>query len=592
MKSSGIALSDCFKTYTYDQDKTQTPKETIQKVRSLLKTVNLDILKETIRIDRGRLDIPVYISRCGQDAVQIIGTQKQMGKGGTPEQAEASALMELVERFSFFSFIKDRPFINARYRDLGEEALEQNFLSLAFYDQSGDPEKLAPLLEEIPLAWVSARNLTRNKDQWVPIDWFYLIHEYNGPSAGNRMEEAILQGLCEVVERHVSSIISNDCLLTPTIDPASVTDPAARSLIEKFARQGIHLFLKDFSLNTGIPTVGALAYDPVTFPEKSEIVFTAGTTPDPEKSLIRAVTEIAQLAGDFIQRTQYRPTLPKYRRLEEAQYLMAPSPLVPIGSLPNLAHPNIKGEIESCVAALAKIGLEVLVVDVTHPLLKVPAVYVIIPGAHFRDRTRHTGVLFHLAKLVSLMEDPEEAVGYLRKISALFPERYEVWFFLGYALERAERPEEAMACFQQALSLHPREIDVSSIYCHMGVCLKDMERYEDALPHLLKAAELNEGQKEIYNVLGFCYFKLKEHHKAIEAFERAIEIDPGSGIDYANIASNLRELGHYAEAVHLYRMALELDPTLDFARDNLQRLSRLLEEQSKLPSEPSAPLGG
>ncbi len=62
---------------------------------------------------------------------------------------------------------------------------------------------------------------------------------------------------------------------------------------------------------------------PSTFPEKSEIVFTAGTTPNPEKSLIRAVTEIAQLAGDFINRTQYRPTLPKYQRLEEAQYVMA-----------------------------------------------------------------------------------------------------------------------------------------------------------------------------------------------------------------------------------------------------------------------------
>jgi ribosomal protein S12 methylthiotransferase accessory factor len=75
--------------------------------------------------------------------------------------------------------------------------------------------------------------------------------------------------------------------------------------------------------------------------------------------------------------------------------------------------------------------------------------------------------------------------------------------------------------------------------------------------------------------LGFCYFKLKEHHKAIEAFERAIEIDPGSGIDYANIGSNLRELGFYAEAIKLYRMALELDPSIDFARENIEKLSTL-----------------
>ena len=36
--------------------------------------------------------------------------------------------------------------------------------------------------------------------------------------------------------------------------------------------------------------MAALAYDPATFPESSEIVFAAGTTTDPVKSLIRALT--------------------------------------------------------------------------------------------------------------------------------------------------------------------------------------------------------------------------------------------------------------------------------------------------------------
>ena len=71
-----------------------------------LKKVNLDILKRTIRIDNGRLDIPIYFSLCGTDALNIIGTKKQMGKGGTPSQSEASAVMELAERFSFFQLCK------------------------------------------------------------------------------------------------------------------------------------------------------------------------------------------------------------------------------------------------------------------------------------------------------------------------------------------------------------------------------------------------------------------------------------------------------------------------------------------------------
>ncbi|MGC1401795.1 MAG: YcaO-like family protein [Thermodesulfobacteriota bacterium] len=577
--SSGIVLKDCFKTYTYDQDKSRTPQETISRVRDLLKEVDLDILKETVRIDSGRLGIPIFISLCGRDAVRIIGTQKQMGKGGTPEQSEASALMELAERFSFFDFIKTRPFITETYRNIKDQALPFEALGLCFYDQSGDLDKIRAVFEEIPLSWVQAYNLTQKKDQWVPIDWFYLIHEYNGPSAGNTLEEAILQGLCEVIERHVSSVISHDSLLTPTIDPASVSDPAARDLIEKFDRLGIKLFLKDFSLDTGIPTVGSIAYDPSTYPEKSEIVFTAGTTPHPEKSLIRAVTEIAQLAGDFNSKTRYRPTLPKYQQLEEAQYVMANPKTIPITDLPNLSHENIRQEIESCVQALARVGLEVYVVNVTHPKLGIPAVYTLIPGAHFRDRTRHTGFLFHLVKLVSMMDDPGEAVEILQEIIRIFPDRYEVHFFLGFALERNEQPEEAMRYFNQALQWNPRDIDLSSIYCHIGVCLKDLERYEQAIELLDKARTYNAGQKEIYNTLGFCYFKLKEHHKAIEAFERAIEIDPGSGIDYANIGSNLRELGFYSEAVNLFQMALEIDPTIEFARENLEKLTRLTEKE-------------
>ncbi|MBI4767631.1 MAG: YcaO-like family protein [Deltaproteobacteria bacterium] len=576
--SSGIVLKDCFKTYTYDQDKSRTPRETIDRVRARLQELDLDILKETMRIDSGRLGIPIFISRCGRDAVRVIGTQKQMGKGGTPEQSEASALMELAERFSFFDFIKTRPFIRETYRNMKEQALPFEALGLCFYDRSPDAEKIRAVFEDIPLSWVQAYNLTRQKDQWIPIDWFYLIHEYNGPSAGNTLEESILQGLCEVIERHVSSVISQEALPTPTIDPASITDPAARDLIEKFDRLGIKLFLKDFSLDTGIPTVGSIAYDPSTYPGSSEIVFTAGTTPNPEKSLIRAVTEIAQLAGDFNSKTRYRPTLPKYQRLEEAQYVMANPRTIPITDLPDLSHENIRQEIESCVQALARVGLEVYVVKVTHPQLGIPAVYTLIPGAHFRDRTRHTGFLFHLVKLVSMMEDPAEAIEILQKIIQLFPDRYEVHFFLGFALERNEQPEEAMEYFNQALQRNPREIDLSSIYCHIGVCLKDLGRYEQALEFLDKAKTYNAGQKEIYNTLGFCYFKLKEHHKAIEAFEKAVEIDPGSGIDYANIGANLRELGFYSEAVNLFQMALEIDPTIEFAKDNLEKLTRRIEE--------------
>jgi len=46
-----LELKDSFKTYTHDQDKVISPKETLKKIRERLKGVDLDILKETKRID-------------------------------------------------------------------------------------------------------------------------------------------------------------------------------------------------------------------------------------------------------------------------------------------------------------------------------------------------------------------------------------------------------------------------------------------------------------------------------------------------------------------------------------------------------------
>lgn len=579
--SSGIALRDCYKAFRHDQDKVRTPAETLKWARDRLGLLNLDILTKTMRIDTGRLGIPVYISLCGEDATRVTGTKKQMGKGATPEQSEASALMELLERFSFFNFIQNQPFPTYRYADVASQAISPALLKRSVYDADTPDDLCRSFLDDFPLRWVTAHNLTRKQDQRVPIDWFYLINEYNGPASGNTLEEAILQSLCEVVERHVGSIISHERRRTASIDLDSLSDPAAIDLVEKFRSQGIKLYLSDFSLDTGIPTVGALAYDPATYPEKSEIIFTAGTTSNPEKSLCRALTEIAQLAGDFQTHTSYKPTLPKYGSLEEARYLMDGDGAVSVHALPNLDDDNLRVEIDRCVEALAKIGLEVFVVNVTHPLLQVPAVYTIIPGAHFLDRTRDTDFAQHAARTLLRSHEGEDMAPHMDRILGHFGPRYDLTFFLAHSLELQGDVSTALGLFRKALEQNPDPREIASIYVHLASCHKDLGEYDEALNALSAAEDHNDQLKEIYNLRGFCYYMLKRHQDAIAAFERAIELDPGSGIDYANIGSNLRELGFLEEAIKLYKIALELDPDIDFARNNIERLEAKLKAEGK-----------
>lgn len=566
--TSRIILKDALKTFTLDQDKILPPEQTVKRFKEKLKQVHLNILENTVRIDNGRLNIPVYFSVCGKDALSVIGTKKQMGKGATPQQAEASAVMELAERFSFFSFSKNPAnFITERYGNLRHKAMSFDMIARSVHDESDESRKI---FENLPLKWTWGYNLTRDEEVLIPFDWFFAINEYNGPSAGNCVEEALSQGICEIVERHVSSLISQQRLDVPAILPDSAVDPAVRDMLSKYSSAGIRLYISDFSLDTGIPTIGVLAYDPSTFPQKSEIVWTAGTTPDPEKALSRALTEVAQLAGDFNSGSNYMASgLPKFTRLEDAGFIMNPKKQIPIQSLPNLSDNNIRVEVQNLVAALSQKDMDVFVINTTHPLLGIPAFYVIVPGAHFRERAIGTSVGMFSAKLIAQNNDPLTAISELKQMKSVLPGKYYLEFYLGTAHLSLNDPETALRYYRQALDLSPGDQDKASIYSYMGVCLKDTERYHEALDALRQGEKLDSERTDIHNLMGFCHFKLREHEKAIECFQNVLRLDPSSAIDYANIASNYRDMGNTEQAVAFYEMALSLDPSIEFARTNL-----------------------
>ena len=574
--SGKVILKDAFKRFTSDVDKVLTPEETVQRFKEKLAKIDLDILEGTTRIDNGRLDIPVYFSLCGRDAQEIIGTKKHMGKGATPRQAEASAVMELAERFSFFSFCRSQKnFLVEKYRNLKDRALPFESIALSVHDNADDLDQAREVFSNIPLKWTRAYNLTRQEEVLIPFDWFFAINEHNGPSAGNCVEEALSQGICEIVERHVSSIVSCNKLKPTAINTDSIADPIILEMMAKYDKAGVRLFISDFSLDTGIPSVGVLGYDPSTFPERSEIVWTAGTTPNAQKALSRALTEVAQLAGDFNTNSNYEASgLPKLKTLEEAGFIIHSDRRVNISELPDLSDDNIKVEVENCVSALSGIGMDVIVVNVTHPMLQIPAFYTIIPGAHFRERATGTGVGMFSAKLIAESGDPEWATSELGKMDSLMPGKYYVKFYLGTCQLSMNEPSEALSCFEKALELDPKDEDIASIFSYMGVSLRDLGKYRHAISTLEKAERYDNERTDIYNMMGFCYFKLKEHEKAIKCFRQVLRLDPGSAIDYANIASNYRDMGKRAQAVRYYELALEIDPSIDFARDNLVRLQK------------------
>jgi ribosomal protein S12 methylthiotransferase accessory factor len=578
MEKKSIRLQDCLKTYTLDQDKAIRPEDTVSRFKERLNHLDVEILKEVKRIDNGRLDIPVFFSVCGEAVQALTGTKKQMGKGSTPEQAEASACMELAERFSFFAFKNNEDnFITGDYqqmRDAGYPVLDAARLLQSVHDSRHDVAFVEKVLQGIPMQWTWATSLTTGLDILIPFSWFFAINEFNGPSAGNTYEEAALQGISEVVERHVCALINHAKIATPAIDPASVKDPVARDLLEKFAGNNIELYLNDFSLDTGISTVAALAIDRNTFPEKSEIVFTAGTTPDPEKALIRAVTEVAQLAGDFNSGSNYVASgLPKPLSMEEVRYVTNPGLTTTIGQMASLADHNIKTEVENCVAALARSDMEVFMLDATHPQLQIPAIYTIIPGAHFRERSMiHDVGLFAAKLLVELVDESEQLEQKLARMERLIPDAYYLAFYRGRNLYNHGRPEAALAAFDRALALFPEQEDLPYIYSYKGHCLKDLGAYDAAIEALEQGRAEDDERPDLHNMLGVCYYKKDDYTQAIVHFHRAVELNPASAMDYANLGVNYRKIGNRDQAIHFFTLALSLDPSIDFAQAQLAEL--------------------
>ena len=558
-------------------EKVRPPSETVSLVKQAAERDGARILARTERIDTGRLGIPVYISYCGEAAREVMPTAKQMGKGPTPDQAEASALMELVERYSLFGFWQDESrfehltWSEAR-RKFGDQLLPVSQM-LQSVNEEIPPNQAEEVLDLIRWRFCSAWNIREQSRCLLPLDWFKKLNEFNGSSAGNTPEEAVLQSGCELVERHVSALVDRDRPVLPTLDPDSFHDPVLLELWRSFVEQGIRVRLKDFSLGMGVPTVGVLAHDPSTFPGLSEIVLTAGTATSPDKAAIRALTEAAQLAGDFHTGSCYDPSgLDKPRSLEECDWLRR-GDTVPISSLPDISDSDIGHEALRLGNRLEQQGYSLYAVDTTHPGLAIPAVYGIAPGLLFRERAEEASLGLFVGRILAEEHPPDIAAEGLKRLERIYPGSHFLPFFRGLVCLRRGEPGQALAWFRRAEPLQPTEESraLTAFYC--GYSLGLHGDWEAALPDLRRAAAYSPSNHTVRNQHGVACFRTGRYREAAEEFSAALEIDPGSAVDMANLGLCYRYLGKPGAAADFLRTSLEMDPSLNFAREQLKELS-------------------
>ncbi|AKJ00586.1 ribosomal protein S12 methylthiotransferase accessory factor [Archangium gephyra] len=318
------------------------------------------------------------------------------GKGRTPAQARASALCEAIERHSAL-FQGDEPRVRARASSLGDEALAPPAL-LGFSEaqyrnredwnaRCGDPRRAIPLPfdERLELDWTPAWSLTHERRRYLPAAYCYTGHpvapeawccvqDSNGHAAGNCLEEAILQGFLELVERDAAGLWWYNRLPRPAVALESLGVPYFQELREHYAALGWRLWVLDLTTGLGIPAFAALGT------ERASGRFCAGFGAhlDARLGVQRALTELNQ-TFDPLGR---QPPPWDAERLGPAAFLFPEESLPPRTreDFPRLWQDDLRDDVRACVSRAASAGLETLVVELTRPDVGLHAVKVVVPG--------------------------------------------------------------------------------------------------------------------------------------------------------------------------------------------------------------------
>jgi bacteriocin biosynthesis cyclodehydratase domain-containing protein len=361
------------------------------------------------------------LARRHHSLAQLRGDLRNMsaGKGTTDAQAKASGLCEGLERHSGV-FRGDEPRRTARLADLGTAGIDLNdcllfsrkqFQERDLINAKNSPYNFVPLPfdAEAEIEWTPAWSLGRQSVRYLPTafcyydypqfeDKAYCIACSNGCAAGNTVEEAILQGFLELVERDSVALWWYNRAPRPGVDLDSFNEPYLDELAEFLATRRREMRVLDLTADLGIPVFAAWSRRVDAASE--QIVLGFGAHLDARIALLRAVTEMNQMLSYLLHVPPERATSDTVTDAETAHWLktatadnqpyLLPAAGVSLRTASDHAtawSDDVAEDVHVCQRRLDGVGLELLVVDQTRPEIGLPVVKVVVPGLrHFWAR--------------------------------------------------------------------------------------------------------------------------------------------------------------------------------------------------------------
>ena len=272
-----------------------TPSCTLQRVLPILNTVGITRVANITGLDQ--VGVPTWmIVRPLARSLTV-----SQGKAATHELAKLSGIMESIEMYH-----AEHVTPPGEWAPLSQFAKMDDYVDPALLAVRSD----ATLDFESEIYWVQGHDIVSGRPKWIPHELFdadctkrsknpIFCQSSNGLSSGNSVEESILHGLCEVIERDQVSFWLETAQYTKRIANTlvsldSVDHPICLSLINKCREAALDVLIWYATTNIDIPVFTCTVADRAgrTFYP----IRTSGHGCHPLKSvaLSRAITEALQ----------------------------------------------------------------------------------------------------------------------------------------------------------------------------------------------------------------------------------------------------------------------------------------------------------
>ncbi|WP_313998428.1 TOMM precursor leader peptide-binding protein [uncultured Paenibacillus sp.] len=348
------------------------------------------------------------------------GDEATAGRTHSYAMSEATAILEGLERHCGMSPRGKRTVVRGSYRELEKDALNPLRVGVHAREQYDRPDfPFRPFDPEGPLDWVWGYSFLQSRPILVPERLAYysmgcgggFVYETsNGCALGGSLEEAVLYGILEVVERDAFLLAWYARLPLPRLDPYSAGDQELSLMLDRLETiSGYETLLFNATMEHGIPSVWAMAKNKSA--RGVNLVCAAGAHPDPVRAVKSAVHELAGMLmtlGDKFeaQRDEYERMLDdpsRVRRMEDHSMLYAlPQAEARLGFLldrggsrdpgaqtfqesfkPQSKHSDLTDHLKESLDVFRGLGREVIVVNQSTPeTLRngLHCVKVLIPG--------------------------------------------------------------------------------------------------------------------------------------------------------------------------------------------------------------------